>query len=296
MPVSKKCVICGAVFSVKAHRAATAKTCSAKCRGELQAQRYKADRPSKTCENCGVEYQVKPYRQAASRFCSPSCKRENNNVAYECLECGKTFTDYVSRQKRGAKYCSKACHAKAQRGGKDRVKLICEECGSEYEKSPCAAPISRYCNAKCSWKAKQRQVEVACDNCGKSFSVNAGRLGKVRFCSESCKWKQYTGNQSWESPDGLNREGYKRYNNTYEHRKIMLEWMLEEVPDHPFITVIDGERRLSDGIDVHHIDRDRTNNARENLLAVTRDAHARMHHRRRKPRPGECWPPNPCRY
>lgn len=296
MPISKVCVVCGTGFSVKACRAESAKTCSDKCRGKLQAQRYKEARPVKVCENCGVEYGVKPHLRQKSRFCSVACKKAHNTVTFDCLECGKPFSDYVSRLARNPKYCSKSCHAKAQRGGQDRVELACGQCGQRYTRNPSAASNSKYCSMRCLWEAKKTTVEVVCENCAKPFEVNGFRAESAKFCSESCKWQKYTGDPDWSSPEGLNREGYKRHNNSYEHRRVMLDWMLEVSPDHPFVVREGDNFRLSESVDVHHVDRDRTNNSRENLLAVLKDAHARMHHKRERPKPWECWPPNPTKF
>ena len=78
-----------------------------------------------------------------------------------------------------------------------------------------------------------------------------------------------------------------------EHRLVLLEWMIEVDPDHPFIVEADGVKVLHPDIDVHHIDRNRANNDRGNLLAVTKLAHAKIHASGKRPEPWECWPQNP---
>lgn len=292
MPITKNCVICERDFAVKANRAATAKTCSNECRGKLQARRYAKDRPTLKCEGCGKDFQTKAYRANTVRFCSSICKHKANRVEIECAQCSKLFWIHKSQDK-GRKYCSKACRAQAQ----TKVDLRCESCGKAYQKAPGEAEKSRFCSKVCLDKSKFSQVDKTCEFCGETYSVNSFRADTARFCSEACKWKCYTGNEDWKSPDGKNPGGYKRAGtNGLEHRQVMLEWMLEEASDHPFIIEVDGEKRLDSGIDVHHIDRNRTHNTRSNLLALQRDAHSRLHHSRRKPKPGECWPPDPPKY
>ena len=76
----------------------------------------------------------------------------------------------------------------------------------------------------------------------------------------------------------------------------MVAWMLEEAPDHPFLVDVEGQKKLSPDVEVHHVDRVRSNNARDNLIAVTKPAHAQIHHRGKKPEPWECWPSNPTKW
>ena len=81
-----------------------------------------------------------------------------------------------------------------------------------------------------------------------------------------------------------------------DHRAVITEAMMSEAQGHPFLVVVGGFVRLRHDIEVHHIDRVRENNAITNLLAVTKQAHAQIHHRNRKPEPWECWPPNPVKW
>jgi hypothetical protein len=101
----------------------------------------------------------------------------------------------------------------------------------------------------------------------------------------------------WAGGDRALKTGYIRNKRqvlgttyvTYPHRVVLSDALMKADPKHPFI---EGDR-LSSKIDVHHIDRDRTNNSLSNLLAVTKLAHARIHHQNERPLPGECWPPDP---
>jgi hypothetical protein len=72
--------------------------------------------------------------------------------------------------------------------------------------------------------------------------------------------------------------------------------MLEDDPEHQFLVEVNGHKRLHPDIEVHHIDRVRSNNVRDNLLAVIYTAHAQIHHKGKKPEPWECWPSNPKRW
>lgn len=295
MPISKVCVICGQGFSVKANRANTAKTCSNQCRGILQSQRYMDQRLSLECRGCGKEFKANPTRAKTQKFCTPECKHSHNRKETKCLQCGNGFWDYKSQFIHSPRhYCSKACSHKALRGGKDMVKFECETCGKEYEKAPYMESISRFCSKKCLDQSKVNQVVKVCANCGEDFSIPACRADKASFCSEACKWKSYTGNDDWVSPEGVSSWGYARSGtNGLQHREVMLAWLLEDAPDHPFLDYSGGFPKLGTEIDVHHIDRNRLNNDRSNLLAMPRDIHISVHHRKHKPSGEDSWPPDP---
>lgn len=292
--VEKTCVVCQTVFEVKASRAKTAKTCSDKCRGVLQAERYAKARPILICAGCGSKFQVKAYRANTVKYCSAECKKKANRIERNCEVCGTSFWFYKSQQAESRKHCSKECHRIAQNEGEIPPSLTCEICGSQYTRKKSEVENSRFCSAKCLDESKRRQVEKECECCHKTFSVNAHRSISARFCSEECKWKHFTGDDEWQSPDGKNREGYKRVgSNGLEHREVMLQWLLEESPDHHFLIVVDGEKKLDPSIDVHHIDRNRTNNVRSNLIAMPREVHSLLHHTRKRPENWDCWPENP---
>jgi hypothetical protein len=153
-----------------------------------------------------------------------------------------------------------------------------------------------------------------CVICGKNFRVTKTRKDTAKYCSNSCKLKcpdfrykksasvRAEKNHRWTGGLYKTGTGYIREKKkilgtetfTFNHRTVMLNAMLKECPNHPFlITNLDGEIKLSSSIEVHHIDRNRSNNEISNLLAVTKLAHAKIHHHNRKPEPWECWPSDP---
>jgi hypothetical protein len=70
----------------------------------------------------------------------------------------------------------------------------------------------------------------------------------------------------------------------------MQAWMREAVPDHPFLTEHEGTMFLRPEIHVHHINLVRDDNQRENLVAIEKMAHMRLHRTGTRPKPWECWP------
>lgn len=237
----------------------------------------------KVCLHCKKEFSVPNRRSDDVKYCSRQCKTEAGYLILACKSCGTEFKRKKSDQARsGEPYCSRLCFH-ADRVGKapnrdfpDRVVKVCEHCKQQFSVIPYRADKARWCSKECQAASPEWKRE----------------------CSE-----RQQGEKSWRWAGGkyLSKQGYiwtRSAKNgvrplTLNHRVVVLLAMLEVEPDHPFIVDVNGEKKLSPEIEVHHIDRDRANNDLGNLLAVTKDAHAQIHHKNRKPRPWECWPREP---
>lgn len=57
----------------------------------------------------------------------------------------------------------------------------------------------------------------------------------------------------------------------------MEEWLKEACPDSKFLINLNGTLYLHPDVDVHHMDENRVNNERDNLLACTHYAHRLIH-------------------
>ncbi len=233
---------------------------------------------TKFCECCKREFRVPQRRNETVRFCSLACKTEGRRKKVECIVCKTEFSCKAHQTK---KYCSRTCFHAANKGAQHAV-------------DPEAV---RYYKA--------------CEMCKVEFRVTKTRQDSARFCSRACQsaspiFRQECsearqGEKHWRWTGGIykNRQGYIRRDpvngasSRYQHRITVLEAILASEPDHKFIVVVDGIKKLSPDIEVHHIDLKRSNNVLTNLLAVTKLAHAQIHHRGTKPKPWECWPSNP---
>jgi hypothetical protein len=162
-------------------------------------------------------------------------------------------------------------------------------------------------------KKVREPVFKVCEVCEKAFRIPPNRAETARWCSRACQRKSVVfrkecsdaqaGEKSWRwTGKYIHGDGYVRLTKEHkqykcvrsEHVVIMLDWMMEVEPDNPFLVIAsDGRVHLHPNVVVHHIDRVRNNNARSNLLAVTVDAHNKIHHHGRKPESWECWPRNP---
>ena len=248
----------------------------------------------KTCEGCGKVFSVKRYLAEIRKHCSAECKHQANRVTLTCKTCGKTWETWKSQIKihgrpGAGQFCSKPCA--------DQAKVIPKPV------KPAKKPPS--------------EIFKTCEVCEKTFRVYPCRKDTARFCSSACKGQsesyrakcseQQQGEKSWRwsGVDSIKNGDYVRIKSNcdgfkdfrFEHTHVMVKWLLEEAPEHPFIVDVDGIKKLHHSLDVHHIDRVRSNNTRENLLIVTKTAHAKIHHKcNKKPEPWECWPSNPKRW
>lgn len=247
----------------------------------------------KVCERCGKSFEVKRYLADVRKHCSAACKHEANRVTLTCKTCGKTWQTWKSQIKISGRpgagqFCSKSCA--------DVAKVI-----PKPEKPAKVIPPPIY---------------KSCEVCDKTFRIGPSRKDSARFCSLACKGQsesyrnkcseQQQAEKHWRWDGGRYQtgQGYIRQKSSqcgkevfrYEHTALMVRWLLEEAPEHAFLVTVDGRKKMHPDVDIHHIDRNRSNNERSNLLAVTKTAHAQIHHRNKRPEPWECWPSNPTRW
>lgn len=69
-----------------------------------------------------------------------------------------------------------------------KVKLICKQCGKEFEVWPSRVRDGRkYCSNECRLESQKRQVTLICEQCGKEFSVKPSRVREgTKYCSYEC--------------------------------------------------------------------------------------------------------------
>ncbi len=268
------CLQCAAVFKVKASRVDIAKFCSRDC---LKAH----SSFDQECKCCGVIFKVHNSKAGKKFFCSQECKVQNSRKVVTCEVCSSQFTTALYR---GLKYCSRDCFHVANKGSKHR---------------PDPNHVKHF---------------IECLICKKEFRVTATRKDTAKYCSHACmsqcldlRYRKSIikrGDKSvrWTGGKYLMHNGYvrqktkilKHEKSRLEHRNVMFHALLKDNPFHRFLVVDSfGEIALDSNIEVHHIDRIRSNNDISNLLAVTKLAHARIHHHNKKPESWECWPSDP---
>lgn len=235
------------------------------------------------CIQCEKEFLVKPYQVELRKFCSTKCKNDHHRVSLNCEKCGDPFWAFKSSvESQSRRFCSMSCRmavtGKQEKPKKERVKIIkvCKTCGVEFRVPPVRKDTAQYCSHKC--KGADSEFKNKCS--------------EPQRGEKSPRW---TGGVYQRS------SGYKRFRDRDEngllsvavHRMYMVGAILKENPAHPFLHLHNGNIMLRPEIHVHHIDRVRGNNDISNLLAVTADAHHRIHSNGTKPKPWECFPSNP---
>ena len=150
---------------------------------------------------------------------------------------------------------------------------------------------------------KEKELNVACSYCGKLFHIKPSYIlkNKKHYCSIECNKKdrsEYMSssgnhqfglkgsyNSSWKSDEKITNYGYKKIrcinhpfkdcdNFVFEHRLVAEEFLLNAENS----ISINGKLYLRKDYVVHHIDENKLNNKVENLLIVTKEEHAKIHH------------------
>lgn len=142
---------------------------------------------------------------------------------------------------------------------KQRVKLTCAECNSQFELLPCQMLKGRgqFCSKSCAHKAMQKGRELQCSWCDSSFYRTASEQERAEtyFCSILC----YQEHRS----EFIKKTTYKKEGRRHEHR-VVAERSL-------------GRTLLLNEI-VHHIDCDKHNNEPWNLAVLpNRVIHGQIH-------------------
>lgn len=183
------------------------------------------------------------------------------------------------------------------------VEKVCVICSKKFSVPPCRSNTATTCSNKCAVsvraKSRERKVSCMCKNCGKEFTSPRSQAGRRIYCSSECKFSsiefasimsnatKMDNNPQWKggivSAGGgyLNRRcpDHPLSSNGYvlEHRFVMEQWLLEVDPKSNFLVEINGAMYLAPGFDVHHLDGNRVNNKRSNLLVCTKQTHVLIH-------------------
>lgn len=213
-------------------------------------------------------------------------------VEQKCEHCGQPFYCYPSDIEKGRKYCGLACRS-AHRFDKDvpaasrtPVDFTCQECGKPFTMMQGYLTAYRkkfghdphYCSNACSGAGRRRKSEEThtfeCPACGKTQIKRrkpGGRLYREqKYCDQACKKAHQSVLAAERFREALaTGEGFPR------HQKRNGYWVMSvpsgvtgrkhSVFEHRFVMEQHIGRKLLPEESVHHVDGNRSNNARENL-------------------------------
>lgn len=272
-PVNKKrievkCKICGKpklVTEFYYNKNATGNFfCSMECWGKYKTlyctgenNPLYVERITVYCDWCGKEKKIKPSRlnTRKNHFCSQKCLASwmskyqigENCPAYKgrtveipCDNCRKIILKSVSNIERGRKsFCSKDCQNNYH---SSRMK---------DEGNP-------------NWKGGL--VEVPCKRCGKNVSVIPSSTNVEKFCSRECLTKWNIENCSFIGENNPNWQGGISYEPYGPEFNGTLKQKIRDRDGH--ICQLCGKPENGTALAVHHIDYDKKNNSKNNLISL----------------------------
>ena len=248
----------------------------------------------KICQYCGKTYLGKKSSKYCGRECSYKALSEkfsgSGHPQYKggktrkvCKNCGKVFFLFPCEAHK--QFCCSECYWEWKKGKPliEKVVIICEQCGCEFEVVPSA--VRRFCTHECYWQWLSEnnvgenhptwlgEETFVCEQCGKEFTELRSRRDR-RFCSLECYGKWRTDNLSGEnSPAWLGGASFEPYTPEFNNG---FKTIVRERDD--YTCAVCGKK----GKCVHHIDYDKENTTLENCITLCRSCHGKTNTDRAK--------------
>lgn len=170
----------------------------------------------------------------------------------KCLFCQKDV--YVPKYRiETFKFCSRSCKGLNER---QNIKAFCAICGKEFEHISSRCKKAKYCSRLCYHHSQigKGSKEHSCAHCGIKFMDSPCKNRK--YCSKKCTGK------------GKREEWHPKF--TTIRKKMLKENMLEKCEEC-------GYSEVNEILGVHHIDGNRENNCRTNLMVLCPLCHSLKH-------------------
>lgn len=263
-----KCVDCG----IPIHKQST------RCRGCSSVQhgnrvkgennpRWKGCGPRiVVCERCGRSFESYAVEGQYRKFCSRECSAESRRCPRYTLTCQTCKSEFIDPNPE-KKYCSRECLDKRN----PPVEQVCAVCNEIFLVKACLVDVYLHCSFVCAMRSREgsrvERVLNVCERCGNEFLVLPSQL-HFKYCSTECR-------SEWRSEYASSRVG-----------PLSPTWrggISREPYDPDFNDELKTEIRTRDkhkcaicGLEaknVHHIDYDKKNSSRHNLITLCTPCH-----------------------
>lgn len=147
----------------------------------------------------------------------------------------------------------------------------CDKCGKEFEKSDKRAKESlkrgwkMFCSDECKKSYKTKKVICECVNCGKTFERMLSQIRGATFCSKSCA-------NSYHNSERVGEKNPNYVDGAHKGR----DYLTKAFRTYEWVCTICGNDD-NDVIEVHHIDKNRTNSDVDNLICLCANCHRKVH-------------------
>jgi transcription elongation factor Elf1/endogenous inhibitor of DNA gyrase (YacG/DUF329 family) len=219
-----------------------------------------------TCAICGTKF-IKKTRK--HKFCSTPCKGTYKQLTAAritaiCQHCGKTFTHIKDSKEH--RFCSSTCGSLA--AGVPTKICTCVDCGIKFEfKGRTKKLRCDTCRKK--WNSLQVMLSRQRKNPGIQIGVGSGGTQKCNlFLEDPVKREARLAKRRAKYHANIEKS---RQQATHKARKYVLE--------NDFSCVFCGYNHFKEGLCVHHINTNRSDNRPENLLVLCANCHQYFHQR-----------------
>lgn len=183
---------------------------------------------------------------------------KGSGIYKKCLYCNIEFYIPIWR-KNTTKFCSRKCKDSMP---PERIKSICVICNNEFEHKLCRANKAKYCSRKCYHKGQVNKgtIKTNCPICKKEYLMSPSRIGIRKSCSRTC----YAILKKQETNVPISSNNFRKF---WLRRGMILK--CERC----------GYQECENILGIHHKDRNRENNTKENLEVLCPNCHSLEHQR-----------------
>ena len=154
----------------------------------------------------------------------------------------------------------------------ERKVVFCKSCGLEIKPNPVETITTHNNRVYCSYECQSKKIIKKCKMCNEDYQVHNFRKETSNFCSMKCRneyySKYYVGEDSSQWCGGKSFEDYDiKFNN-----KLKNEIRVRD----NYTCCICGLVSIKPALDIHHIDYNKKNSKKENLISLCHSCHAKI--------------------